>query len=84
VSAVGGSSLFDEAARGAPVPAPSVLGGGSCVRSLGAGPSLTHRPENRQQMDLIKLMGSALAYTGMTWGSIVQNRMLLLRIELRG
>jgi hypothetical protein len=43
--------------------------GESASRAFGSGASLTHRPEKRQQMDLIKLIEFLpySAHTGMTW-----------------
>jgi hypothetical protein len=55
---VGGASLPDGASPGALVPEASAAGDVFWARVFGSGASLAHRPEKRQQMDLIKLMGS--------------------------
>jgi hypothetical protein len=55
---VGGASLPDLASLGAPVPEASAAGDAFWARVFGSGASLVHRPEKRQQMDLIKSIGS--------------------------
>jgi hypothetical protein len=58
------ASSIGLAALGALVPEACVVGAASWARVFGSGASLTHLPENRQQMDLIKLIDCYSAHTG--------------------